>query len=233
MAGEPNICIWIAFGDILVQILGCVVVMRLLVQSLPDASGIAGIAIALAIADLLPSVMPSLTTTTRTKQVVVQFIISSRVSPIEDGHRCALQPDDNGAVLLVCKDMSSQSVLFPTKVIGIVESTLDILPIASIWFFGVCVLGHLRKRNHCCLVCVVWPADLINSPRRGWQSHGVTVVASIIQQSVDGLRPSIYHALNIGRDSSCSQLSLDRRLRLSVIICNIELSIIRDVSIAV
>ncbi len=87
--GEPDICVWVPLGNVMVQILGSPIVVALLIQRLPHTSRIASISIAFAIADLLPRPVPALTATAGGEEVVVQLVVSSRVCTVKDSHGCA------------------------------------------------------------------------------------------------------------------------------------------------
>ena len=150
-----------------------------------------------AVADHLPSVRSVLGTAARTEQIVVQFIITSRVRPVEDCHGGAFESDDDCLVRGVCVYVPSESIEFPAKVLCVVEATFDVLPLSSPRFCHVCIGCHLGKCNDGCLVRVIRSLDLIYGPRRCRKGHGFTVDPCIIQYTIDRRPPSIRKTLDV------------------------------------
>lgn len=89
--------------------------------------------------------MSTLSTATGAKEVVVQLIIARGIGTIENGRRSAFQANDDCRICLVGKDVSTQAIRLPAKVIGIVEAALDRLPFASEGSLDVSVCSHLGE----------------------------------------------------------------------------------------
>ena len=149
MTGHPHLSSRISFGDVMVQILYSPVVMALLSERLDQASVVASICRCHTIADLFPQILPALPTTARTKQIVVQLIVSCCLCSVKDSHGGSFQSYDNSLIRLIGENMSPQTVLLPSKVIGIVEATANILPFTGPWFRNVRICSHLCKCEDC------------------------------------------------------------------------------------
>lgn len=152
----------------MIQIASGKVVVALLAKTLDKAGRVAGVGIGHAIADLFPAIMSALGTATRAKQIVVQFIVAGGFCAVEDGHRGALQTNDNRLILLVRKDVTTQAVLLPAKVFGVVESTSNVLPLSCTILVRVCIIRHSCEAQDRLFIRYIRPGYLVIRPSRRW-----------------------------------------------------------------
>jgi hypothetical protein len=149
-----------------IQIASGKVVVALLSKALDKAGRVAGVGISHAVADLLPAIMSALSAAARTKQVVVQFVVAGSLRAVEDGHRGALQTNDDRLVLLVREDVTTQAVLFPAKVFGVIESTTNLLPLSCTKVVRVCIIGHPREAQDRLFIRYIWSSYFVVRPGR-------------------------------------------------------------------
>lgn len=166
MAGKPHVRVRIDFRDVSVQFDRSSVVTVLLLQGLDQAGLVACKRIGVAIADLLPQVLTTLTTATAEEKVVVDFVVRCRFLSIKHCSRCAFQADDDRGVVLVCKYMTSESICLPTERLRFVKPSVRILPITLSRLLHICIRRHLRHAYHRLLVPNVRPIQLIQRPCR-------------------------------------------------------------------
>lgn len=199
MASEPNVRVGVPFGHIVVQVACREVVMTLLTQALDQACRVAGVCVGHAVANLLPAILSSLATTTRSEQVVVQLIIACSLGTIEDRHRRALEANHNCAVVFVRKDVSAQAVLLPTKVFGIIEASAHFLPFSSTVLVRVSVVCHPREAQDRLFIGDVWSCYFVVRPGRRRQSRSFSMNLSIFEQGIDSRLLSVRQPLDCGR----------------------------------
>jgi hypothetical protein len=149
-----------------IQVASGKVVVTLLAKAFDKAGGVAGVGISHAIADLLPAIVSALGAATRAEQVVVEFVVAGGFRTVEDGHRSALQTNDDGLVLLVREDVTAQAVLLPAKVFGIVESTANLLPLSCTKVVRVCIVGHPGEAQDCLFIRHIWSSYFVVRPGR-------------------------------------------------------------------
>ena len=145
----------------MIQISHSPVVVTFRLERLDQASRIALIGACHAIADLLPQILSSLATTAGSEQIVIELVIASGVGTIEDRRRSSLQTDDNSRVGLVSKDVPTQPISLPAKVVRIVEASLHWQPLSiqSRLHIGIC--SHLRESYDSAFVADVRPCNLV------------------------------------------------------------------------
>ena len=168
----------------MIEIASGKVVVTLLANALDKAGRVAGVGISHAIADLLPAIMSALGAATRAEQIVIQFVVAGGLCAIEDGHRGALQTNDNRLILLVRKDVTAQAVLLPAKVFGVVESTSDILPLSCTILVRVCIVRHPCEAQDCLFIRYVWTGYLVVRPGGRWQCRSFSVDGGMIEQAI-------------------------------------------------
>lgn len=83
MAGQPNLSVWVNLGHIGIQIDGSPIISVFIEKSFNDAGQVARICSCLAVAHLPPQIRASLAATTTEIKIVVDLIICSGTSPIE------------------------------------------------------------------------------------------------------------------------------------------------------
>jgi hypothetical protein len=166
MPSQPDICVGVDLSDVRVEIDGSSIIFVLIVHRLHDASHVSGKKGALAVTDLPPKIRTSLATATTEEQVVIGLVIRRGASSIKHSRRSALQGNHNGAIGFVGIDMSSKSVLLPSKAVGVVESAVDGLPILCAGLLDIIIGRHLCKRQHRLLVRDIWAHECIHNPVR-------------------------------------------------------------------
>jgi hypothetical protein len=139
---EPDVGVRVAFSHVVVKIPSGEIVVTLFTEVLDKTGRVAGVGIRHAVTDLLPAVSSTLATAARSEQVVVQFVVASGFRTIEDSHRGAFQTDNNRLVLLVREDMTSQAILFPSEVFGIVVTASNLLPLSCSMLVCIRIVGH-------------------------------------------------------------------------------------------
>lgn len=85
MAGKPDVGIGVDFRHVAVDFLGGVVVSILVSKGMSNAGRVAFVRRRLAFADLLPSVLTSLTAAAAEEEIVIDFVVGGCFRPIEHG----------------------------------------------------------------------------------------------------------------------------------------------------
>jgi hypothetical protein len=165
--------------------LGSLVVVSFVSQILDQAGRVASKGRRLTIADLLPHGLTTLTAATASKQVVVELVVSSRVCTIKDSRRGSFEANNDGLVLGVCEDMAAQTIILPSKVLGVVEASSDIDPVTSVRLDNVGVGSHTGKTENGLLVGNVWGVYVVHGPGRGGQRDGLSTHLASFQQAID------------------------------------------------
>jgi hypothetical protein len=139
----------------------------------------------LTIADLFPHGLTTLAAATASKQVVVELVVSSRVCTIKDSRRGSLEADNNSLVLGICEDVAAQTVILPSKVFGVVETSSDIDPVTGVGLDYVGIRSHARKTEDGLLVGNVWGVYIVHGPGRRGQRDGLSTHLASFQQAID------------------------------------------------
>lgn len=105
MPTQPNIGIRVDARDIPIDLLCSVVIPILVPQRLGHTGRVALVRARLAVAHLMPCILPALSTATTEEQVIVDLVVCSRVCPIKDSWSGALDPDHDRLILCIGKDM--------------------------------------------------------------------------------------------------------------------------------
>ena len=121
-----------------------------------------------------------LCTTTGSEEIVVQFVVAGGFGSIEQRHRSTLQSNDDRLVCLIGEDVPTQSIVIPTKVVGVIESTPNVIPVTLPRLRVVRICSHFRHGQNRLLVCVVRACDLIDTPSRRRQRHSRSVFLCVI-----------------------------------------------------
>lgn len=101
------------------------IVVALCLERLDEASRVALIGPCHAVADLLPQILSALATAARSKQVVIELVVACGIGTIEYSRRSSFETDYNSGVGLIGKDVPTQTIGLPAKIIGIVEAALN------------------------------------------------------------------------------------------------------------
>ena len=196
VSSEPYTGIGIQGGNVVVQLLSSCVVMTLFPQVFDQTCRIARVRRRLAVADLLPEVLPTLAATTAPEEVVVHLVIARRIRTIKYSGRGSLQADDDRLVLGVCKDVASQTIVLPAKIFRVVETASNILPFASVGFLDICVRGHARETDDRLLVGDIGSGYVVYGPGRWRQRDSLASQSASLQETIYCCSPAVYHALN-------------------------------------
>lgn len=164
MAGKPDVGVWIEFRDIAVEFRCCLIVSVFSSQGLDEACRVAGEGRGGTIADLFPQIVATLGAATAEEQIVIDLVLGSGAGAIENSGGGPLNSNDDGLVALVSEDVTTETVLFPPKTVGMVEACADVFPFPRIWIFGVCICGHEGKTDDCFFVGDIRAWNLIDSP---------------------------------------------------------------------
>ncbi len=108
--------------------------------------------------------MSTLATAAAEEEVVVDLVVRLRSTTVVRGRRSALDRYDDGRVPLLGKDMTPQSIGFPSEAVGIVETSFDVFPVARVGWEIICVGRHARQRQDRSFVRHVGPRKLVDRP---------------------------------------------------------------------
>jgi hypothetical protein len=127
----------------------------------------------------------------------------------------------------------TQSIVIPTKVVGVIESTPNVIPVTLPRLRVVRIRSHFRQRQNRLLVCVVRSCDLIHTPARCREWHSRSMFLRIVQHHVNGGPSSIRHALDIRRHRPRAEDIWHRLLRLRFFVRQDEWRMLRYVLVSV
>ena len=173
MADHPNIGVRIKLSDVGIEVNGCSVVAVLSLDCLNKTSLVAGVCTGRAVTYLAPEVLTSLATAAAEEEVVIELVSRGRAVSIKDSWRCALQANNDGLVVLVRKDVASQSVSFPTKALRLVEALCDIGPFSLVVICHISIGSHHSKIDDGILVCHIRGGHLVDGPVGGPENGGL------------------------------------------------------------
>lgn len=159
VADNPYIRIRVNLSHVGIQFSRSLIVSVLSPQCLGDASVVAAIRAGSTVAYLVPRPLALLSTTAAEEEVVILLVVCRGSFSVENGSRGTLQPNDNGRVGLIGENVTSQSILFPTKVGTSVERLAHVVPVRHAWLLDIGVgsyqshgqygplVRHVRSRN--------------------------------------------------------------------------------------
>ena len=115
MTRQPDICVWVKFRYIGVEVDCRFIVPILVIHRLVDACQIRRVGLGLAVTNLSPKIRPSLTAATTEEEVVIFFVSRGRPRPIEKSWRSSFQRYYDSPVCLIRVYVTTQSVRLPPK----------------------------------------------------------------------------------------------------------------------
>lgn len=166
MTSQPYVGMRILCRNVFVQVDRCSVVPILRQHLLDDARQIASVRPCGTVASLLHKERSTLPATAAKVQVVVEFVVCCGLRPIEQGCRRSFDRNDNRGVVLVGIDMTSQTIVLPSKTGRVVEWPTNDLPLLTPWLFNIVIRSHLRQRQHGVLVFDIRANDFVQRPFR-------------------------------------------------------------------
>lgn len=164
MPCHPDLSTRIERRNIVVKISCSIIVSVLVPERCDKTCRIACISRRLTVTNLSPEILASLATATTEEQVIVDLVICSCLGAIEYGGRCSFEADHDSRVCCIRKNMSAQSVRFPTKIFSIIETSPNIHPLPCIGLHYVRIRSHPRKAEHCFFIRNVGAGYLVNGP---------------------------------------------------------------------
>lgn len=164
MAGEPDIGVWVEFGDVAVEFGGGLIIPVLSSESLDEAGLVASESGRGAITDLSPQVMAALGATAAEEEIIVDLVLGGRAGTVEDGGGGAFESDDDRLVALICEDVTAQAIALPSEGVGVVESGRDVFPLAGAGFLVIGIPGHYGEIDDGFFVSNVRAGNLVEGP---------------------------------------------------------------------
>lgn len=174
VASQPDVGVGVELSDVVVEVLSSMVVVGLVSQSFHQTGRVAGVGRRLAITDVLPCQLTTLTAAAAPEQVVVKLVVAGRIRAIKNGGRCSFEPNDDSLVLGVGKDVASQAIALPAKIFSVVEASTNFNPVAGVWLDDIGIRSHASERHDRLLVSNVWTVYVIYSPGRGRQRNSLS-----------------------------------------------------------
>ena len=194
MSRQPDFRIGIALCHITIEVFDCPIVVTLLAQRLHQTGVVASVGRAAStVAYYLPRPWPTLPAAAGAEEVVIKLVVASGIGAIEYSWRSTLfgvrilpahsmaipipsgmrscpngrrtfQAYHHRRVCLIREDVSAESILLPTKIVGVIKTTLHWLPVSVLGREDVGIRSHLCECQDCALVTDVGARNLIVRP---------------------------------------------------------------------
>lgn len=148
MTGQPDIRMGIQLGDIGIQIQRGTVISVFVVHGFNNAGQVGIKSRLLTVADLPPQIGSTLAAAATEEKVVILLVIRRRLNAVKKRRRGPFDGYHNGAVCLIRIYVTSKPIVMPPKTRGIIELSIDILPVLGPRDLDVVVRRHLRKSQN-------------------------------------------------------------------------------------
>lgn len=84
MTSQPYISVRIELCDVMIQLLGCLVIVTPLAQILDQAGRVAGVGRSLTVAYLLPEILTTLSATTASEEIIVELVVARCICAVKN-----------------------------------------------------------------------------------------------------------------------------------------------------
>lgn len=206
MTSKPYVSVGIKFRHVGVQLASGSVIAMLFSQCLDHARVVAGEGIGSTVADLMPGPLTLLGAATTEEEIVILLVVGGCSLTVEDGHRSALETDDDSRVCFVGEDVAAKAISLPSKIGAAVIGIPNFIPIRILFMFHVGIGCHSGQGQDCLLVGDIGRRDIIKGPGRRIENRGVPLHTRHCHDRVHDGGPTVNHSLYRRRSTLCSKL---------------------------